>query len=129
MYLNRKIEDIYHRYIKKHCVISPNSVRMRENTEQENSKYGHFSRSGTLQIYLNCNLFTRWLLCGFRLGYFCGFPVDTRRSEDTLDVFWYVRSIDVPCVQGVTDESSLLNSFPTGIIPNHLGVLHWYTFL
>ena len=25
--------------------ISPHSVRMRENTDQNNSKYGHFSRS------------------------------------------------------------------------------------
>ena len=25
--------------------ISPNSVRMRENTDQDNSEYGHFSRS------------------------------------------------------------------------------------
>ena len=28
--------------------ISPNSVRMRENADQNNSKYGHFLRSGFL---------------------------------------------------------------------------------
>ena len=28
--------------------ISPYSVRMRENTDQKNSKYGHFSRNGNL---------------------------------------------------------------------------------
>ena len=31
--------------------ISPYLVRMRENTDQNNSEYGHFSRSVTLMIY------------------------------------------------------------------------------
>ena len=29
--------------------ISPYSVRMRENTDQKNSEYGHFSRSDTIE--------------------------------------------------------------------------------
>ena len=29
--------------------ISPHSVRMRENTDQKNSEYGHFSRSDSFE--------------------------------------------------------------------------------
>ena len=36
--------------------ISPYSVRMRENTDQNNSKYGHFLRSITLIIYTFLNI-------------------------------------------------------------------------
>ena len=35
--------------IKEKTSISPYSVRMRENTDQNNSEYGHFLHSGTLQ--------------------------------------------------------------------------------
>ena len=31
------------------CIISPYSVRMRENTDQKNSEYRHFSRSVELR--------------------------------------------------------------------------------
>ena len=31
--------------------ISPYSVQMQENTNQENSKYGHFSRSGINYLF------------------------------------------------------------------------------
>ena len=33
--------------------ISPNSIRMRENTDQTNSEYGHFLRSVPLPEYYN----------------------------------------------------------------------------
>ena len=38
-------------------MFSPYSVRMRENTDENNSKYGHFSRSDSFQDTLNliCN--------------------------------------------------------------------------
>ena len=35
----------------------PYSVRMLENADQNNSEYGHFSRSGDLVSYYNINIF------------------------------------------------------------------------
>ena len=36
--------------------ISPYSIRMRENTDQKNSEYGHYSRSGSISIKLKLGL-------------------------------------------------------------------------
>ena len=46
--------------------ISPYSVRQRENTDQKNSKYGHFLYS---ERYMNCNFFEEHHEATFRLFY------------------------------------------------------------
>ena len=42
--------------------IFPYSVRMRENTDQENSKYGHFSRSDTFSLEVQIKIYFAFAL-------------------------------------------------------------------
>ena len=49
--LRKKKERKLNVKFKKILSISPYSVRMRENTDQKNSEYGHFSRSDKPYFY------------------------------------------------------------------------------
>ena len=44
--------------------ISPHSVRMRENTDQNNFDYGHFSRSVLESNVINDSIGTKWIKLG-----------------------------------------------------------------
>ena len=62
-------------FVFRDTLISPYSVRMRENTDQNNSEYGHFSRSefvsfGSLSVNQNWKLFillyVKWVFSGYK---------------------------------------------------------------
>ena len=54
--------------------ISPYSVQMRENTDQNNSKYGHFSRSVSLEPHGRC-----YIACWRIFGYLPSFTLKLKK--------------------------------------------------
>ena len=57
--------------------ISPYSVRMRENTDQKNSKYGHFSRSVPLHHRCKSSIIDVWLVSKYASAWWNPYLVKT----------------------------------------------------
>ena len=70
--------------------ISPYSVRIRENTDQSNSKYGYFLRSDSFSHICNCIIFPTLFSSTFAIKF--DEPITGRKSIQTYRSYTYIVS-------------------------------------